>query len=792
MAWPFENDTSAITKKLAKKSLQSEKRRNLMVVIAVALAAFLICFTGIVSTSLTQMQRNQVLDTYEAVWLGVEENDIETLKGVPEFERVGGYYMLGEELSEQGYHASYVYNDAEMMEIGRDQMKLLEGNLPQKANEVVVSEYFLSTYGHNAKIGDTVTLDTESFHGDYVVTGILDSVNEKEANTCAIILSKAALKEWDGFNPAGYRAYAHFKNSVQLDEELMTSYCREVAEEYQLSMPKMNSKYFAYASKSFDFLPIVGVIAIVLIGGYIVIQSIFRISINDKIQSYGQLRTIGATPKQIKRIVKQEGHKLGSIGILIGTVLGVCGGFLLFSKGFNAVSYVTTVILTLISSWIMVSVSIRKPVKIAAGISPIEAVRFTPAQKDIRSRKKNIKLNPVSMGIANFKRDRKKTISIIASLSLGGIILLVVSSVVLLRSPETLARQFFPDGDYKIYLDSEVTEEKTMAAGNPLNEELKQEILSIDGITDIIPSRQSLHATYKTEIHQAGGMCDMLTDQNYATVEAALTAGTMPTDSRSIVIDYNVVKKNEDMGVGSMVEISFGEGQPSVSVTISGLYAPAKAYSGHGRMHLDGATLFAPEALFHELHPEITSFDYSWSIVNDPKKTEAVKSGLKNIVASHSNIALDEINTVIEYEEMTNSFAFGSMEVLSWLVFLFGVINLINTTLSNQIARKQENSVLRSIGLTQKQLCKMNICEGLCYALFATLATLIVGLPASIFACRKMSIGAFAGNVVPYKFPVLEMGLFILVLFGMEIILSVWTIRRQKKQSLIEQMRAME
>ena len=496
--------------------------------------------------------------------------------------------------------------------------------------------------------------------------------------------------------------------------------------------------------------------------------------------------------QQIKRIVKREGRKLGSIGILIGTVLGVCGGFLLFPKGFNAVSYVATVILTLISSWIMVSVSIRKPVKIAAGISPIEAVRFTPAQKDIRSRKKNIKLNPVSMGIANFRHDRKKTVAIVASLSLGGIILLVVSSIVLLRSPEALARQFFPDGDYKIYLDSEMTEEKVMAAGNPLNEELKQEILSIDGVTDIIPSRQSLHATYKTEIHQAGGMCDMLTDQNYATVEAALTAGTMPKDSRSIVIDYNVLKQNEDMGVGSTVEISLGEEQPSVSVTISGLYAPAKVYSGHGRMHLDGATLFAPEALFHELHPEITSFDYSWSIVNDAKKTDYVGAELKNIVASHSNIALDEINTVIEYEEMTNSFAFGSMEILSWLVFLFGVINLINTTLSNQIARKQENSILRSIGLTQKQLCKMNICEGLCYALFATLATLIVGLPASIFACRKMSIGAFAGNVVPYKFPVLEMGLFILVLFGMELILSVWTIRRQKKQSLIEQMRAME
>ena len=85
MTWPFENDTSAITKKLAKKSLQSEKRRNLMVVIAVALAAFLICFTGIVATCLSQMPRNQVVDTYPSVWLGVEETDIKNLKGLQEF-----------------------------------------------------------------------------------------------------------------------------------------------------------------------------------------------------------------------------------------------------------------------------------------------------------------------------------------------------------------------------------------------------------------------------------------------------------------------------------------------------------------------------------------------------------------------------------------------------------------------------------------------------------------------------------------------------------------------------------
>ena len=41
MTWPFENDTSQVTKKLARKSMRSEKRRNRMVIIAVALAGLL-------------------------------------------------------------------------------------------------------------------------------------------------------------------------------------------------------------------------------------------------------------------------------------------------------------------------------------------------------------------------------------------------------------------------------------------------------------------------------------------------------------------------------------------------------------------------------------------------------------------------------------------------------------------------------------------------------------------------------------------------------------------------------
>ena len=91
MTWPFENDTSAIVKKLAKRSLVSEKRRNLMVVAAVALAAFMICFAAVISVSIVQIQQGQVADTYEAVFTGVEEDHVAALKDLPEFARVGGY-----------------------------------------------------------------------------------------------------------------------------------------------------------------------------------------------------------------------------------------------------------------------------------------------------------------------------------------------------------------------------------------------------------------------------------------------------------------------------------------------------------------------------------------------------------------------------------------------------------------------------------------------------------------------------------------------------------------------------
>ena len=793
MTWPFENDTTAIVKKLAKRNMQSEKRRNLMTVIAVALAAFLICFTGTMGVSMSQILKNQVTDTWEIVFTETTEEIVAELHDVPEFARVGEYYMVGSETDAKGYTLSFVYSDSETLYMFRDQMSLQEGRLPESANEIAVSDYFLSQFAPDAEIGSAIQLDTESFQGEYMISGILSSFGEKETDTYGVLISKAMLQNWSGFNPAGYRAYVHFINDQDLDEDTMHSFCRQIADDSGLPVPGTNTQYFRFhEGLELDTVSLMGVVAVlVLIGSSIVIQSIFRISINDKIQSYGQLRTIGATQKQIKRVVKKEGRLLGVIGSVIGSLLGAAVCAILWPKGFHALLYLGMVLLTMSICLFIVFFAIRKPVKIAAGISPLEAVRYSPIQGKITHGKKiHQKLSPVFLGFLNFTRDRKKSASIAVSLSVGGILLLVVSAILLVRAPEMQARQFFPDGDYKIYLDSDRPEAEIMAEGNPLNEELKQEILSIDGVTDILVERQSVHAEFYTESDSDGAQCDMLTEENWARVEEVLTEGTMPTNDRSILMAKDMPEFYESIYVGAEITLTFGD--VSLPVTVAGFYDVAALPIANGSVGLNSPRLYATETLFRELLPKVENFDYAWSIISDPEKSQTVEAGLQNITAGNANLSLDTMAGKAEYFEQMDAIGFGSFQILSWLIFLFGVMNLINTTLSNQMARKQENSILRSIGLTQKQLYQMIVCEGLCYALTAVITTVVIGLPVSVLVCRVVSSMTYGGKIVAYQFPFFEMGLFLVVLLGLEMILSFWTIRRQKKQSLIEQMRTME
>ena len=370
---------------------------------------------------------------------------------------------------------------------------------------------------------------------------------------------------------------------------------------------------------------------------------------------------------------------------------------------------------------------------------------------------------------------------------------MVIASALLTRSPKQYARQFFPDGNYEIYLDSEKSEIELMTGGNPFDARLKEEILSIDGVTDIIEKREAfIGKAAVSEATPVASMCDILDGENEQEAELALVKGSMPADKDEILIAesvYQYLGRSADIEIGQTLKLTVE--QKTVPVTLAGTFDTKKVTNGHGSLAMDSTQVFLSRDLAQGLFPEIENFDYSWNIVSDPQKAQSVEAGLRNVIANHRDLALWTFAESLAYEEMQSRIMFGSMQALSWLVFLFGVINLINTTLSNQMSRKRENSILRSIGLTGRQLCKMNICEGLCYAFFTVLAVLLAGLPIAVVVSREISKIAFAGKIVPYQFPVLEMGLFLLGLFAVELILSVWMVHRQKKQSLIEQMRAL-
>ena len=98
-----ESGNKKVIKNIVQRNLQSEKRRNVMLVISIALASFLICFSGLITTSLLEVQKKQIQDTYEAVYMNVSEEKLLKLREETGFERVGQYYIVGDIPSDNCY-----------------------------------------------------------------------------------------------------------------------------------------------------------------------------------------------------------------------------------------------------------------------------------------------------------------------------------------------------------------------------------------------------------------------------------------------------------------------------------------------------------------------------------------------------------------------------------------------------------------------------------------------------------------------------------------------------------------
>ena len=796
MTWPFENDTSAITKKLAKKSLKSEKRRNLMIVIAISLAAFLMSMCGTLFFAFQESQNNMA--TFQASYDNLTEDKIEKLRHQPEIEMVASLYNLGEIKMPEGYSLYLAYMDEAACYIARNQFTLKDGTMPSKENEIAVDREMVNKYFSNTAIGDKISFQINGKSQDFVISGITESSTESQGNYSCYI-SKSFVENSSNYNPAKYQSYVCFADADSTSKEILkeriASIGKEIGADYSLSFLFFRENM----GLSFEnILTFVSLSVLVLFAGITVIQSIFRISINEKIRNFGQLRTLGTTALQIKKMINYESRYLSWLGIPPGIVLGAIVGTVLgsneFSSGFSPINIPFVMIGVSIICTLMVKLSVRKPLKIAATTSPIEAVRYIAYRNaPMQSRKHNKKISPYSLALLNLGRDKKKTASTLLSLIFGGLLLFISASAAVSNTPEQFVREkfFVNGGSFRIYLSEESVGKNE--ANNSLNESLREELLNTKGIQKIIPLRDSVGMChYSINGNATEGMCDIISDQstegNFSFVERHLIDGQMPKNQFEVLLTDGYM----ELGVTKGTPIKITNSGEEIECIVSGFFDKSFVGTENGTDAIDPANLIITQELAQQLFPNTENFAYSWEIITDKTYNDEIESAIQQkITSKEKGLSICSYNDVVEYMESSMNLLFGSLQMLSLLILLFGIINLINMTLSNHQARKQEISTLRSVGLSLKQLYRSLITEGLLYVLVSFGIVLLVGIPIAIPVSKAVGI-LFGMPNLSYQFPTMQIGGYLLILILLQLILSVWEIRDLKKRSLTEQMRAME
>ena len=796
MTWPFENDTSAITKKLAKESLKSEKRRNFMIIIAISLAAFLMSMCGTLFFAFQESQNNMA--TFQASYDNLTEDKIEKLRHQPEIEMVASLYNLGEIKMPEGYSLYLAYMDDAACYIARNQFTLKDGTMPSKENEIAVDREMVNKYFSNTAIGDKISFQINGKSQDFVISGITESSTESQGNYSCYI-SKSFVENSSNYNPAKYQSYVCFADADSTSKEILkeriASIGKEIGADYSLSFLFFRENM----GLSFEnILTFVSLSVLVLFAGITVIQSIFRISINEKIRNFGQLRTLGTTALQIKKMINYESRYLSWLGIPPGIVLGAIVGTVLgsneFSSGFSPINIPFVMIGVSIICTLMVKLSVRKPLKIAATTSPIEAVRYIAYRNaPMQSRKHNKKISPYSLALLNLGRDKKKTASTLLSLIFGGLLLFISASAAVSNTPEQFVREkfFVNGGSFRIYLSEESVGKNEI--NNPLNESLKEELLNTKGIQKIIPLRDSVGMChYSINGNATEGMCDIIsvqsTEGNFSFVEQHLIDGQMPKNQFEVLLTDGYM----ELGITKGTPIKITNSGEEIECIVSGFFDKSFVGTENGTDAIDPANLIITQELAQQLFTNTENFAYSWEIITDKTYNDEIESAIQQkITSKEKGLSICSYNDVVEYMESSMNLLFGSLQMLSLLILLFGIINLINMTLSNHQARKQEISTLRSVGLSLKQLYRSLITEGLLYVLVSFGIVLLVGIPIAIPVSKAVGI-LFGMPNLSYQFPTMQIGGYLLILILLQLILSVWEIRDLKKRSLTEQMRAME
>ena len=559
MTWPFENDTSAVIRKLSNVRLRQHHFRNRLIGVIIFMAAAIMAFVSSYAYNITSEYAAST--AYQGIFQNLSQENISLLTADPRIESVGVYQSVGMTERENGITMGIVCSDEATLRLSN--IRLIEGHMPQAANELLIEKGYIDALNLKADIGDTISVHYRNQAirqletVDFQITGFIQTTAENDSNRVAYnaTVSQSFVRKNSALSAGSVAAMISVRDTAKYTNHELKELVRTIGLDCGISTDniQINNLYIDSNNMSKETVLTVLLVGLVLIGVCsLVIYNIFFISVMSNVTSFGQLRTLGTTKKQIKRIISKEGNYLAFRFIPLGCIAGGVLSFLIDRDAFQLFPDIVIVLLSGTVVFICVKLSILKPAKLAMSVSPMEASRYSSyaeakksgkclKQKGKRLKKDRKPLTPFSLAAMNLLRDRKKSILTFTSLVLSGMMLVGISSLLSSLDPEQRAKQSFPyDGSYVVELNRALVTPTfsltRLQENNLLTDELKDEILSIDSVSGIV-CRQEICVTIdgmETAIRSMNA-------EDYRALEHRVMTGELPycdhTGENSLVVN---------------------------------------------------------------------------------------------------------------------------------------------------------------------------------------------------------------------------------------------------------------
>ncbi len=788
---------------LSRRSLRANRTRNIIAIVAIALTTVLFTslFTiaGTVVNSFQQETFRQVGGDMHGSFKELSEEQRNELASDPLVARAASRLMLGMPTDPpfNKAHVEVSYMDEACAEGSFCTPE--EGSLPKEGTDQMACDTrVLKLLGVEPKVGAKITLSYElgSLTGDpvkrqdtFTLSGWWEYDSASAASMVLVPRSYAdeVLSEYqrrgENDSTGTWTLNVYLESTRHIKEDFKTildrhGYQTDDQQGENFIAIGVNWAYVgAQLSQNMDptTLMAMGVLLILIaFTGYLIIYNIFQISVANDIRFYGLLKTIGTTPRQIRRMVRSQALWLSVWGIPIGLVTGyLCGNVLtpvIMSTLSYTVTHITVNPLIFLGatafSLVTVLISCRKPGRIAGKVSPVEAVRYTEGSGGRRLLKKSRGGSRIHrMALANLGRNKKKTVLVVLSLSLAVVLLQMTCMFTSGFDMDKYLRSF-------VVTDFVMGDAKYFQSGNGFfNEEQAvpeaaiEDVEAREGITqsariygDVGAARQFVaeeryRAVYggwydaermESELNSADrtadgrvsdrvdlyGMEDFALDQLkvisgdlaplYDPGQKAIAAVYFTDDYDRPEMDSNWAKVGDQVTIRYVDQNEYRDEVYTVAACVTMRTSMSYRYFAGDQFVLNAET-------FQKDSGTSTILNFLFDV--EDEKLDSMDMFLRDYT-ENTNPLLDyesKQSYVDEFEGFRRMFLMLG-GALSFIIGLVGVLNFLNAVLTSIMARKREFAVLQSIGMTGKQLKTMLVWEGVLYTAMAIGLSLILSL----------------------------------------------------------------